>query len=261
LKLFNVLSTFLDSDDPAILLCTSQQFCLLTADSRYKDSLTNQTFFERMCHLLTFNHLELKVSVFTFVTNVLAWGKEFIQYFLDNSILDALKPLLVTTEDIDLKRIALRMIATMLKNYEALLQIILEYEKGIIITRLFDLMRFDTEDIPEICFDLLGEICKISTYKEMKFLIDRGYLEALVHILKNPASQEIRDICLKSLENFVEQTNITFGKEKHPMAIQCFNRVQVIAKSVFGNKDFFLNQAIFSLQKDNSSNRFDQERI
>jgi hypothetical protein len=30
---------------------------------------------------------------------------------------------------------------------------------------------------------------------------------------------------------------------------------------VFGNKDDGLTQAIFSLQKNNSSNRFDEERI
>ncbi len=73
-------------------------------------------------------------------------------------------------------------------------------------------------------------------------------------MLKKPKDINIKALCEKSLEAIVYKTQEEFGKEKHPMIMQCYMKVQAIVKSIYGSTPNNLTTAIGIISMENHKN-------
>lgn len=251
--LLDILFQFFKSDDLLVLTETFLGLSILFETNAYQDKVTNQNLFQEILTLSDIDNAELKYNILKTIRNICNWGEEYIKYFLENKILFQVNKCLDSNNTM-LKKISLELVITFLSGKIEFLQTVFEYEKTDIVKKLIHIIKFGEEDTPVLAFKAFTVACTTANFKEMKILIDKGYLDILGSILRKPKDLEVKTLCEKSLEAIVYKTQEAFGKEKHPMILQCYTKVQTIVKSIYGSSQNNLSQAIGIISMENQKN-------
>lgn len=251
--LFDIFIELLDSDDILVLGEITLALCHIFETDDYKERATNQKLLDKLLFLAEIENSELKCNITNIIKNISSWGEDYSQYFLENKILNHVKGCLESTEN-NLKRSVIELLTTFFTQKLKFLQVVFDFEKNEIVKQLINIMKSGDDNLSKLAFQAATRACEAANFKEMKIIIDRGYLDLVAAVLKKPKDAQIKSLCEKSLEAIVYKTQEEFGREKHPMIMQCYMKVQAIVKSIYGTAPNNLTKAIGIISMENQKN-------